>query len=437
MADAVAAPATPVATWLQRRLGRATSSGEHIRVIDGLRFVALAMVVFLHVATAIWSRDPVWVETAGVTMDWVTPSQFGLQIFFVLSACLLALPFARRAKGGPPVSLRRYYMRRLTRLEPPYLLALTAFLLLHPLLGHGSFDELAPHYVSGLFYTHWLTHGAPNPILEVAWSLEVEVQFYLLMPLLATVFRIRDKGTRRKMLIAGVVATTGLAHALTIGHHGEGVHDLPLAFLTLPGHLNMFLLGMLMADVLVHDWNGRKTTAWGDVAFAAGMTGLYLTEPAFGPSRTLLMPVSCILVVGGALRGRFFRPVLEKPAIFLIGGMCYSIYLLHFGIVRFAADGITWGIAPASPLLDFVVSSLVLATACLLISVAYFVWIERPCMFPDWPGRARTQLGRVIEHVRLSLTIPSVRWLGQRPPWGWKPATNRVPKQGHDQSFRA
>ena len=392
--DVVKARITPSTGWLRRRLGRHTTSGEFIPVIDGLRFVALLPVVLLHVTTGLWVRDPETVNAAGFRLESVLPGQFGLQLFFVLSGFILGIPFARRLTGGPHVNLRRYFLRRLTRIEPPYLLSLTAFLIINPLFGYGTFQDLVPHYLSGLFYAHGLVYQQLNPVNEVAWSLEVEVQFYILMPLLGTVFLIGRTFVRRALLVGAIVAATGLAHALTIGRplNNEAGEPMALAFLSLPGHLNLFLLGVLIAELFVYDWDGKKPSAIGDVAAVTGLVALSLTEPAFGLERTLMVPISCLLVVVGALRGRFLPRVLELPALFVIGGMCYSVYLLHFGIIRLIGDSITGGVALSPPVVDFWVSTGVLTGLCFLAALVFYVLVERPCMLPDWPERLRGRL---------------------------------------------
>jgi peptidoglycan/LPS O-acetylase OafA/YrhL len=58
--------------------------------------------------------------------------------------------------------------------------------------------------------THCLIYGNENPINGVTWSLEVEVQFYILMPLLALVYLIGNRVARRTVLI-GSIALAALA----------------------------------------------------------------------------------------------------------------------------------------------------------------------------------------------------------------------------------
>src|SRR5262245_10743057 len=61
----------------------------------------------------------------------IAQGRYGVQLFFIISGFILALPFAaERLAGARPVRLKAFYLRRLTRLEPPYFLVLTIFFLL-------------------------------------------------------------------------------------------------------------------------------------------------------------------------------------------------------------------------------------------------------------------------------------------------------------------
>src|SRR5207248_8852502 len=106
--------------------------------------------------------------------------------FFVISGFILGLPFASFYRGlGPQVSLRQYFLRRLTRLEPPYILNLAVFFALKVASQQYGFRELLPHFLSSCFYLHNLVYADESLVNTVTWSLEIEVQFYVLVPLLA------------------------------------------------------------------------------------------------------------------------------------------------------------------------------------------------------------------------------------------------------------
>ena len=94
-------------------ISRPSTSGGFVPEMDGLRFVAIAWVVLYHVA-ALRSPDVPAALRAGCDSG-----HYGVELFFIISGFVLALPFATwRLKEGGPVVLKRYYLRRLTRLEP-------------------------------------------------------------------------------------------------------------------------------------------------------------------------------------------------------------------------------------------------------------------------------------------------------------------------------
>ncbi len=178
--------ASSIYEWLTHKLSRVTSTGEFIPEIDGLRFIAIATVVFHHTLSMYLSnsgRSPEVRTTAewfaAAEQSWlVIPAycgHFGVNLFFVISGFILALPFAKRVfneQNAP--SLRSYYLRRVTRIEPPYLLSLIAIFLIH-WEQRGEGPQLIPNLIASLFYSHSLVYGRESLINGVTWSLEIEV----------------------------------------------------------------------------------------------------------------------------------------------------------------------------------------------------------------------------------------------------------------------
>ena len=111
-------------TW-KAHFKRKTNTTAFIPQIDGLRFVAIVMVLLFHINLFVTSKIPFAFSRPAADSWWLfrflDSNRKGVLLFFVISGFILALPFAKAAREqGKPVELKRYYLRRLTRLEPPY-----------------------------------------------------------------------------------------------------------------------------------------------------------------------------------------------------------------------------------------------------------------------------------------------------------------------------
>lgn len=361
------------------QLRRITSSGRFVPEIDGLRFAAIAAVVLthLHGFTLRMGAVP---GGQDFFRPFVEHGYRGVNLFYVISGFILGLPFAAHyLKDKPSVSLKAYFLRRLTRLEPPYILnLLICFAFLLTVEGSNGF-ALAPHLAASLGYVHNLWFGEQSTINPVAWSLEVEVQFYCLVPLLALLFSIRQTRARRLILL-GLILLAGIAQMC----YWEGSQRLKLTILYA---IQYFLTGFLLADIYLLDWNERPATHWGwdllsllcwPLIILPGDREVWIALP-------LLMLGAYIAAFKGVLFRGFFRHVW----ITTVGGMCYTIYLFHYLLippVLRLLGGVGGGAGFGA---YFVVQLLLYTPILLLVSGCYFVLVERPCMAKDWPQRAR------------------------------------------------
>lgn len=254
---------TPQAHWLQR-FQRRTAGGRLVPAIDGLRFYAIAGVVLYHISYNLLQTGHVF--SSSVLGAWVARlascGWFGVQLFFVISGYILGMPFAvAKLPGNSPVSLKAYYLRRLTRLEPPFLLSLALLFLLRAGVQHQP--GLWPHLLATALYSHNIVYENSSPVSAVTWSLEVEVQFYILAPLLGLIYRIGPLWQRR----AAWMIALCLAHLLALWSSTAVVYP------QIGNFLPYFLVGMLLADVSCFDWRqGREVPVsplWDIVAIGA------------------------------------------------------------------------------------------------------------------------------------------------------------------------
>ncbi|MDR3506741.1 MAG: acyltransferase [Caulobacteraceae bacterium] len=168
---------------LPTRLRRVAASDTYLPQIDGLRLIAIIPVLFWH-GTLRGDRaiDPRHHLTAleSLLSAWRLHGHAGVGIFFFLSGFIIAYPFL----AGRPPKISSFYLRRLTRLEPPYFICMIVYGAIlfashHPGASKGS---LLNHLLASLTYTHGLIYLDSSSIYPPAWSLEIEIQFYLLSP---------------------------------------------------------------------------------------------------------------------------------------------------------------------------------------------------------------------------------------------------------------
>lgn len=370
-------PFRTVAGILRQRLTRITASTTYIAEIDGLRFLAILGVVVYHLPIALR-----FAPLPRFAMPWVVSGQLGVQLFFIISGFVLALPFAKSAlRGGRPVGLKAYFLRRLTRIEPPYLLSLTAMYFLHIFFACGVLGW--GHLLAGTLYLHTMHYGYSNPINPVTWSLEVEVQFYLLVPLLAAVFTLPLR-TRRSVLVLSVLLSLLLNCVCDSVLHGRA----DMLQWTIAGYLHFFLIGFLFADLYLCSGLLHSGHDWDVLALIAGLTIVYghihpdnylgETTSAFGLTA----------IFAAAFLGRWSRMFLRAPWIATIGGTCYSLYLLHYFILRSAGVLVAhYPILERGGLFEYAVAAMLLMPMVLILSSIFFVLVERPCMDPAWPRK--------------------------------------------------
>ena len=303
--------------------------------------------------------------------------------FFVISGFVISLPFAGHLlEGRPPVALGNYYLRRLTRLEPPFIICVTIFFVLFVLAKGQTFSEALPHYLATATYTHNIAYGRVSTLSPVTWSLEVEIQFYIMAPLIALVFSIHRTLVRRALIVSLIAAASALQPAL---------EEIP--FINVFDFMQFFLVGFLLSDVYVASWRRTPATSLAmDLAGLIAAMVLYVATGNHGnvDHSPLWIVCSCLgLFVRccAAFRGTLTSRILGNPWIVVIGGMCYTIYLYHYQIFSLTGHAAMRVQIAHHPLLSFGTAFIFMVPVMLVVSSVLFVLFEKPFMRKDWPRR--------------------------------------------------
>jgi peptidoglycan/LPS O-acetylase OafA/YrhL len=375
-------------------LKRKTNSTSFIPEIDGLRFFAIITVVLFHLETAL-SKSLGFTVNDGIDLLggkydilqpgwWVIRLDLGVKVFFAISGFVLALPFVRYGflVGGKPIDIKSYFVRRLTRLEPPFVVSLIVFASIHVFILNNSWVEINKDFWAGLFYLHGLIFGAPNPINPVTWSLEVEAQFYVLVPLLFwLLFKLKQLWLRLGFifLLAGFsVYLKGYFFSASNQYLSASI----LAYFT------NFCMGILFAFLFVTDkrnWLKSKSFLFDILGGVCVFFIFYFYKPQHIWYNNVLFNMSVFGLMITAFKGKIWNCFYTRPWVYIIGGMCYSIYLLHYAFFHFLVpytSKIQFGMGYK---MDYLIQILIVVPFMLVVTTVFYLLVERPCMNKDWP----------------------------------------------------
>ena len=356
------------------RGGTVAERGPRLHELDGLRGLAALTVFVTHVistnhdlkAGLAWDFSPIGI---------LWGAQAAVDLFFVLSGFVLALPFVASDR---PLEFPRFYARfvflRVFRIYPAFWFAIT-----FSLAAMLVFNPAGTRETSSWVQSFWQHGPAGVPLSQIvrhflmivpfnyrlidppSWTLLIEMRMSLLVPLLIFAFRrYGDAYGTAAMLSAVVVA--GLSSGL--------LHFLP-----------MFALGVALA----RHWERAKSLAraalahsWGRLLWIAALAA-YGNEYLLGnptiswPSHYLSAAGTAAVMVLAVCDSRASRFLTMAPVHFL-GRISYSLYLLHFPIWLVC---VSWLLPVThSLLLTFLVA---FPLVCLLSYVS-FVAIEQPAI---------------------------------------------------------
>lgn len=286
--------------------------GRRIAYVDGLRAVAVLLVVACH--TAKWDAS----LGQGAWLQAFLEGSHGVDLFFVLSGFCLSYPLLRslHARGWAAFDIAGYFARRVVRIVPPYYLAMGVLFLV--LLGLPHFGWQVPQTFS-LSRLGWLDVGKQavfadrrveflNPSF---WTLAIEWRWYFLFPLLLVLW------TRSmRVFIFVILACVAVAASTNAGS------DLAV--------LPAFMLGVVAAEVeLARAAVGRLMLLL--CALSLCVTLLAKPNAMLGYFMQVQTgwQVTAFFLVLAAGSVSWLRAMLSTRPLVWIGIASYSIYLIH------------------------------------------------------------------------------------------------------------
>lgn len=321
-------PPAPTRAGARKRL-------PHVGALDGLRALCLIAVMLYH-----------------GTFSWAPGGFLGVSTFFTLSGFLITALLIVEVRRDGGVSLGRFWAARARRLLPA---AALTFLLVVAFARFGA----SPTQLAGLRQDLWASFGlsinwrlalsgrayggyaaSASPVQHL-WSLAVEEQFYLLLPLLVggAVLLARRLGRPLRQVVGGGAAVLALmstaALALSAGPEG----DVTWAYYATHTRAAELLAGVVLACT-VHrlvGWHHRRRVMPSvGVAGAVVLVGSWVLvdqgDQAFYRGGLTLYTLGSAAMITACLYSGPVRTVLQAPPLQWIGRVSYGAYLYHWPI---------------------------------------------------------------------------------------------------------
>jgi peptidoglycan/LPS O-acetylase OafA/YrhL len=380
------------------RYGRRAVGGTNAG-LDGLRFIAIAIVVVGHLSARLYQIPELRAAFSDVSWQifMLTLSQtVGVLLFFAISGFVTAMQIdGRRKKAGGDVEYISFMKRRFWRIAPPYYIVTIASFVIMSVFGvkHSSLTSTDTNVsdvgllAASLVYSYgWLLDGFPKFFVG-GWSLEIEMQCYLLAPLLMVLLSRAFASSRGRMMLWLLLAACMVLTA-------SGIAGLPHIRFTIVRYGVYFLLGCVLYFVWhaidLHGMVMRHRRAV-DIAGIAALLCLVLFQApydyawgtAISYAFTAASIVSMVVLFACCLEektilGRF----CSNRYVSFLGSICYSLYLTHMYVI-FAigkiAGMLSASIGPVAAVALFYLSGVLAIVVC---GFVFFRFVERP--FTHW-----------------------------------------------------
>lgn len=296
-------------------------SHSHRKEIDGLRAIAVLAVVFYHFGLP------------GVGGGFV-----GVDVFFVISGFLIGGILWREKVATGRLALGQFYVRRIKRLAPAYVaMSLAVLVIGWLLLLPNDYRETAKGVIAATVYlsnvlffrqSGYFDSAAEDKVLLHTWSLSVEEQFYLFLPL---VFLLLGRSRNGMVISFGALFLVSLISSLPMTERSQ-----PAAFYLFP-----FRAWELLAGVLLAIWATEKRF---DYQINAGISyaglgtvvaSIMLIDPsALFPGWQAMFPVlGAVMLIANGRHDNLVNRMLSMRLPVAIGLISYSLYLWHWPVV--------------------------------------------------------------------------------------------------------
>jgi peptidoglycan/LPS O-acetylase OafA/YrhL len=320
---------------------------KHLAPLDGLRGLAIVLVVWFHVWQISWLRANVPFTQGAVNLNFIPEGGFvGVDLFFFISGFCLFYPYAQTLFDGRGLqTARTFALRRVRKIVPSYVVCM-ALLIVAGMSGIGTLADGVRQVGLHLLFIHTWFPDSYGSIDGVLWSLAVEVQFYVLFPAICWA------AMRAPLPVFAAMAVVANVYRLAVLHKP----DVGNWYDQLPGTLDLFAAGMLAAylyrAIAVRSPRlAALRLPWTVVAVAGIGLFFFVLHAAFDVRYDPNWPwetfkwgraVMCAAFVATTLGSLFAFPLWQRalgnPVLVFLSLISYNLYLWHQPVARFLRE---------------------------------------------------------------------------------------------------
>jgi peptidoglycan/LPS O-acetylase OafA/YrhL len=279
---------------------------------------------------------------------------FGVDLFFAISGLVIAAPFLRPGK----VRLKKYFIRRLIRIEPPYIIAIAVFLLVHLAINSSSTNNIIEHSIASLFYVHNLIYSQWSTILPVAWSLEIEFQFYILAPFLMLLL---FKFSRRNQIIIILLL---IISSFILQDYKWG---------NITNYYELFLVGILAA--YVNKYVTPRRLIIFDLLMIVSIGLVFFVH-----SSDLITLIAIAIMMFTFNRVKILKLFFQSSIWSTIGACTYSLYLLHYPLFKLMNTSLNKLITSDNFVQLFLIEIVSVLPLSIVLILIFYYYVERKFM---------------------------------------------------------
>ena len=322
---------------------------ERLGVLDGLRGIAVFLVLWYHV----WEIS--WLQVTPGFLEFVPETGFvGVHLFFFLSGFVISYPFLRARRDGlPSPGWAHFAWRRCIKIVPSYWLSIAVAFAIGYAATQGASAPVWRDVLAHLLFVHTWSAGTYGGINGVLWTLAVEVEFYCIFPLIWWCFSRRPVITAAAMVAIAYGWRVAASRCCYTG-------GFELLVDNLPGFLDIFAFGMLSSWFFVTFGRACARSRWQPgfplLAIAGFVVLAELLMNLFGfrladqwstvwqvDKRTALGAVFAVIAIGSLLSPRWWQVVLANRVLTFLAAISYNLYLYHQMVAR---ELLAWRIPP-------------------------------------------------------------------------------------------